>query len=114
MYRCLDRLAGERGRFAAVINGKAQGADRLSSMWAKSRGVPFEEHEAEWNKHRRSAGFRRNLWMLRNTNPGLAAAFPGHEGTAHMVLHCQKAGLEVVEFAYRGGVLAAAENPRDQ
>ncbi len=80
----LDVLHAERG-ITALIHGAARGADALADAWARSRGIPVTAFPAEWSKHGKAAGFRRNETMLRNGKPELVVAFPGGRGTAHMV-----------------------------
>jgi hypothetical protein len=50
---------------------------------------------ADWNKHGRSAGFRRNLEMA-EMQPDVVLACPGGRGTANMVEIARSKGLRVV------------------
>jgi len=47
-----------------VIEGEANGADRLSAAEARSRGIEVEGYPAEWARYRKSAGPIRNRKML--------------------------------------------------
>ena len=78
-----------------VISGAARGADTLAVEWAKSRGVPFKEFPAEWAKHGRSAGPKRNQKMLDENNVKLVLAFKGGSGTVDMVRRATQAGIMV-------------------
>jgi hypothetical protein len=84
-----DRAASE------VIHGAARGADSLGASWAKSRGIPARAYPADWTKHGKSAGYRRNELMLADGKPNLVVAFPGWKGTAHMVGLASAAGIPV-------------------
>ena len=84
-----DHVVGE------VIHGAARGADSLGATWAKARGIPERAYPADWSKHGKSAGFRRNELMLADGKPDLVVAFPGGKGTAHMVGLAQTAGIPV-------------------
>lgn len=80
-----------------IINGKAKGADLLSSDWAIINWCPLEEYPADWNKYGKRAGYIRNQQMLDEGKPDLVVAFPGGKGTAMMVDIAKKAGVEVIE-----------------
>lgn len=68
-----------------LIHGGAAGADTLGGMWATALGIPVDVYKADWHKHGRAAGPKRNTRMLVEGEPHLVVAFPGHEGTDNMV-----------------------------
>lgn len=80
---------------AALIEGGAQGADRLCAEWAKRNGVPVKQYPADWERHGKRAGPLRNQRMIDEGRPDAAVAFPGGRGTADMVARLQKAGIPV-------------------
>ncbi|HEY4355984.1 MAG TPA: DUF2493 domain-containing protein [Acidobacteriaceae bacterium] len=96
-----------------IIHGAAKGADTLAKDWAEWRrfeciGFPakwddishpdavIREH-ADGRKYNLLAGFWRNREMLEEGKPDLVIAFPGGDGTAHMVKLAKQAGVEVVK-----------------
>lgn len=85
-----------------ITGAEPLGADRCAGDWAHTRGVPLAEYPAEWGKYGKSAGPKRNEWMLRFSNPDMAVAFPSREGrgTQDMMRRLEKAGIEtkVVSF----------------
>lgn len=88
LHAVLDRLHAETP-FTEVIAGGARGADRLAARWARKRNLPLMEVHADWERHGRSAGYRRNTEMLER-GPQLVVAFvdrPWREskGTAHTI-----------------------------
>ena len=83
---------------SVVIHGGARGADQLAGAWAKERKVEFRKYPAQWNRYGKSAGFRRNEQMLNEENPDLVIAFPGGNGTAHMVRIARQRGYRVTEI----------------
>ena len=112
-------VSGHAVRWAAAMwlpTGLAEsllGADWLASLIAgTSLGWETEPHPADWQQHRRSAGFRRNEHMVR-LGAGICLAFsmpctaprcagrPAHgsHGTAHCAEFAQKAGIQVRRFA---------------
>lgn len=80
-----------------IINGKAPGADALSTDWAIVNWVPFTEYRADWEKHGRAAGPIRNQQMIDEGKPDKVLAFPGGRGTADIVARARTAGIEVIE-----------------
>jgi hypothetical protein len=78
-----------------VIHGAARGADSLGASWAKARRIPEQAYPADWSRHGKSAGYRRNETMLADAKPDLVVAFPGGKGTTHMVGLANAAGIPV-------------------
>jgi len=81
-----------------LVNGKARGADQLSTLWAGTKGslVTLREYPANWKRYGPSAGPIRNQQMLDSEDVDLVIAFPGGVGTADMANRALKAKVEVV------------------
>lgn len=78
-----------------VVSGTARGADLLGEKWARNNGIPIKRFPADWDKHGKSAGYRRNEEMAQYAD-SLVALWDGESrGTAHMVKIARKAGLSV-------------------
>ena len=88
------------------------GGDWLCHLVAADLGWDTEPHPADWQQHRRSAGFRRNEHMVRlGASICLAFSMPctaprcagrpahGSHGTAHCADLAEKAGIQVRRFA---------------
>ena len=97
LYSVLGKMHRERG-IEAVINGAAPGADTLAVKWAIANGINTITYAAEWDKHGRAAGPKRNQAMLEGEKPDSVVAFPGGRGTADMVRRARAAGITVVEI----------------
>lgn len=91
------KLILDQAKPSVIIHGAAPGADSLAGEWARANGVPVEEYPARWEEEGPSAGPRRNLRMLAESNPELVIAFPGGKGTAHMRKVARAHGVHVVE-----------------
>lgn len=100
----LDKLHG-RHRFKQLIHGGAAGADTCARDWAVDRGVWASVYPANWLLHGRSAGPRRNQYMLDHGKPGLVVAWPGGAGTADMVARAVAAAVAIVLVAGPDGSL---------
>lgn len=107
----LSTLHAERP-FTRVIHGGATGADTLGGLWAGRYGVPVDVYHAQWTKHGKGAGHRRNQRMLDEGQPDFAVGFPGGRGTANMTDKLKRAGiplLEVTENFAEGHLLIIAK-----
>ena len=82
-----------------VVSGAARGADSLAAKWAQQRGVPCDEYPADWDRHGKSAGYRRNEQMLTEGDPHIVVAFPQGEsrGTRQMMRIAAEARVAVEE-----------------
>lgn len=82
-----------------VVEGCANGADRMAEKWAAAHGVPVEHFPALWNVHGRRAGYVRNMAMANTQPDGVIAFFrdPAEPspGTAMMCRISRDAGIPV-------------------
>ena len=90
----LDRFHAQHG-ITCVIQGGAKGADALAYQWAASRRIMVHHVSADWGKHGKAAGPKRNEQMLQEFSPNAVIAFPGGRGTAHMKRIAKEAGVPV-------------------
>lgn len=108
-----------------LIHGGARGADLIAAEIGADLGYQVRSYPAEWAKHGKSAGPRRNQRMLveehRPDEPiDLVAAFPGPEsvGTWDMIERARKASLAVVirysRPGMRSAILASAGAPEKE
>ena len=72
-----------------------RGADRLADAWCTGRQVPAIRVPARWSALGQRAGAVRNQQMIDLYHPALLVAFPGHLGTADLVLRARAAGVPV-------------------
>lgn len=82
--------------FTHVIHGAAPGADQFAGTWANRNGVQVVSCPANWDVHKRAAGYLRNVAMA-DLGPDLVVAFPGNVGTAMMIQIAEKRGIQVVK-----------------
>ena len=95
VYKALDAVHAKR-RITLLIQGFAQGADKLARAWAISRGVSFLDVPADWELYGKAAGPIRNSIMVdHRPKPKLVIAFPGSRGTADLVRQAKKARIKV-------------------
>lgn len=66
-----------------IVSGGAIGADSLGEKWAKTNGWKTEIYKADWEKYGKSAGFRRNEDIIKNSELVVAFWDGLSKGTQH-------------------------------
>ena len=88
-----------------IVHGAATGADSLVGRYARENSIPCNAFPAQWEKKDpvtgriyidKGAGFDRNKKMLLTSQPDLVIAFPGGNGTKHMVKFAKDNGYRVI------------------
>lgn len=75
MEKNLDAALVNRLPHVVIIHGDCKGADRLSEIYAKARGLQYERVPAEWDKYGDSAGPKRNEEMARDKQADACVVF---------------------------------------
>jgi predicted Rossmann-fold nucleotide-binding protein len=92
----LNELLERHGRFV-LVNGGAAGADSIAEAWALKECLPVLTMNANWARHKKSAGPIRNKEMAWLAEPDLIVAFPGGNGTWDMIQRGRDLGIEVLK-----------------
>jgi predicted Rossmann-fold nucleotide-binding protein len=104
--KSLDAILRKHG-ISAIIQGGADGADRLCAEWGWERQIPVATFNADWKAHGKAAGPKRNQRMIDEGRPDAAVAFPGGRGTADMVGRLASAGIPTWDLREVHSPLAA-------
>jgi YspA, cpYpsA-related SLOG family len=81
-----------------VVSGGARGVDSRAERRARARGLEVVIIPADWDRHGRSAGFKRNHDIIAAADR-VAAFWDGtSRGTAHSIQLARKAGKRVDIF----------------
>lgn len=109
--RILTALSCEEGNYfnsgpniiiECVIEGEAQGADKMGRLAAEELGIPVLQFPAKWNLYGHRAGPIRNQQMLDEGKPTQVWAFHNNIqksiGTKDMIRRANKAGILVILF----------------
>lgn len=96
VYEALRRETNS-GPSIIIQGGCPTGADNFASIFGKLNFIPQEIYPADWKKHGRAAGPRRNQQMV-DSGPDICLAFitersRGARGTLQM---CTKAGIKTI------------------
>lgn len=77
----------EKGFKIVVLSGCCKGADTLGEKYATEKGWEIKKFPANWDKYKKSAGYRRNRLMAEVGNACIAFYKEGSEnkGTKMMV-----------------------------
>lgn len=97
-----SRLSGlldrEKPGDITVIHGACRGADRIAGEVAKELGMQVEEHPADWRRHAKWAGPKRNRDReMLDREPDLVLAF-------HNYLERSKGTIDTIREAKRRGI----------
>lgn len=102
LERTMDHLLSNITADVVVVCGMARGADTLGEQYAKARGYRVDYYPADWDKHGRSAGYRRNEQMAQNAD-ALVAFWDGmSRGTKSMIDLARQYNLKVRVKHYPG------------
>lgn len=93
VYAALDAAHATRP-ISVLVHGDYRGLDHLARDWAVARGIKPEPHPADWDKHGKGAGPKRNQAMVDSGLDGLVS-FPGGSGTADMTQRARLANVPV-------------------
>lgn len=72
-----------------IISGGAKGADSLGKKLALEKNIPYVEFKPDWETFGKSAGFMRNVNIIKNCDCVLAFWDGKSKGTGHS-LGCAK------------------------
>ena len=80
-----------------IIEGEANGADKIAREEAEKLGMNVERYPAEWDKYGRAAGPIRNTEMREKGKPDKVVAFHNDisksKGTKNMIEQAKKFGI---------------------
>lgn len=78
-----------------VISGGARGADKLGEKYANERGYTVTQFKADWNKHGKSAGYKRNAEMAEYGDALICFWDGKSKGSKHMINLAEKHNLKM-------------------
>jgi len=99
-YEIIRRELKKFNDDTVIIEGCANGADKISGFISSRFGYKVLEFHADWKKYGRAAGPIRNKQMLDEGKPDLVLAFhtdiEKSRGTKNMIKQSKKRGIKVI------------------
>jgi len=83
-----------------IISGGAKGADTIGEYIARTYGTNLAIYPAQWNRHGKSVGYKRNTLMAENTDALLAFWDGKSKGTKHMIDIATNKALSITIIKY--------------
>lgn len=80
-----------------IVSGCAKGIDTLGEIWALENSIPIKKFPADWDKHGKSAGPKRNQQMADYGDALLVIYIPGSVGSMDMLGRARVSNLQIVE-----------------
>lgn len=97
VLRKLSRIPDDE---ITIVCGEARGADALGKRLAQEMGWRVDSHPADWGKHGKSAGYKRNEEMAKCADALIAFWDGNSKGTKHMIDLAQKYKLLIQVYSY--------------
>jgi hypothetical protein len=95
LCRKCDRILSLQ-KVVEIVSGMAKGADALGERYAKKHGYQIKQFPADWDKHGKSAGYKRNAEMAQYADALIAFWDGESKGTKHMIELANQLGLKVI------------------
>jgi hypothetical protein len=100
-YELLKRSINESFEdVTTIVSGGARGADSLGERYAKENGISTEIYLPNWDRYGKSAGYRRNVDIINNSDSVIAFWDGQSKGTKHSIDISNKAGKKVTIIKY--------------
>jgi hypothetical protein len=78
-----------------IISGMANGADSMAAKYAEENKLRISEFPAQWAKHGKASGFRRNVEMARYADACVCFWNGKSPGTKHMIDTAKRMNLKL-------------------
>lgn len=95
----LDNLFSRRND-VVIVSGMAKGVDSLAVKYAEEHKIRVSEFPADWDKHGKASGFRRNIQMARFADACVCFWDGRSPGTKHMIDTAERYQLKLRIIKY--------------
>jgi hypothetical protein len=103
LYQIILEVEGQE--LLTIVEGEADGADKICRQEGLKLGIPVHPYPANWKLYDLLAGRIRNQEMLDQEHPDLVLAFHDDlahsKGTADMVRRAEAAGIPVRKISHQ-------------
>jgi hypothetical protein len=83
-----------------IVSGAYKGADLLGEKYAEERNYPIKQFPADWRRHGKSGGLKRNAEMAAYADAIIAFWDGKSKGTKNMIDLATISGLQVEIFYF--------------
>lgn len=83
-----------------VVSGGARGADTLAERFARQWGITMKVFPAQWGKYGNSAGYRRNVDIIKEADIVFAFWDGKSKGTQHSFDLCEQYKKKLILIKY--------------
>lgn len=83
-------LDNYKTQITCIISGGARGADQLAESWATTNNIKTMIFKPDWSSFGKSAGYRRNIEIVKNCDLCIAFWDGESKGTAHSISLCKQ------------------------
>jgi hypothetical protein len=84
-YPLIQQAVDKSGfNITEVVCGMARGADMFGAKWAYENKIPVKKFPADWDKHRKAAGYIRNAEMAQYADAAIIFIWDGSNGSTDM------------------------------
>ena len=97
LFEVLDKARAKHPGMVLLHGGSPKGAEFIASRWAEVRKVPQIAFKPDWNRHAKSAPFKRNDQLLQTLPIGIIV-FPGSGITDNLADKARTMGIPVWRF----------------
>lgn len=106
----LDQVHSNMG-ITELIEGEANGADKLAAAWAVKNNIKVTRCPANWDKEGKSAGMKRNMDMAL-LQPQMAVGFfnGASKGSINMAIICMGKGIPLYAIDHHNRLLRLPKN----
>ncbi len=82
----LNKLVATHGwTIVSIVSGGAQGVDTMAERYAKEHKIKMQVLPANWQKHGKSAGYIRNVDIVKLSDVVVAFPMGDSKGTRHTI-----------------------------
>ena len=86
----------EHGDTDEIVSGGAQGVDTWAEHWANDHAVPIRIYKPDWKRYGKSAGFKRNHNIIKDSTTTIAFWDGKSKGTEHSIGLAQAQGNTLI------------------
>ena len=93
-------LNGKRDKIDEIVSGGAAGPDTFAYEYVMANGGKFTLYRPDWKKYGKSAGFKRNVLIVNDSDVIIAFWDGASRGAKHSIDYAIRHGKKVIVFIF--------------